>query len=338
MEKLENTSTRICEFAEMTEPIDKKKARKPTSKDVYVPENYKVFTEPAELHKAVNTLKGLVAGITTDLTVNRAEAVELLHWCILHSHLRTRHPFSELLPAVERIYEGGIVTEDEARDIVWLCSNFISDSSYYDLITSSIQFLAGMLHGIMADGILSDDEIGALSRWIGANDYLRGCYPFDELESLLITVKADGKIDEAERNMLMAFFSNFIDMKDSYNLKEPELLKFREQYSISGICAADPKIAFNGCSFVITGESKRATRKEISDLIENAGGRCTKSVSAKTNYVVVGAMGSDCWAFSCYGRKIEDAMKQRAQGSRLLIVNEFDLWDALDNINVLSGK
>ena len=29
-------------------------------------EDYRTFTKPAELHKAVNTLKGLVAGITTD--------------------------------------------------------------------------------------------------------------------------------------------------------------------------------------------------------------------------------------------------------------------------------
>jgi DNA polymerase III epsilon subunit family exonuclease len=334
MEKLEDTGNRVDEFAEAGASAGKKRPRKSAHKDKYFPKNHKVFTEPAELHKAVNTLKGIVAGITTDLTVNRDEAMELLHWCTLHSHLRDKHPFSELLPAVERIYEDGVVTDDEARDIVWLCSNFISDSSYYDLITSSIQFLAGMFHGIMADGVLTDSEIESLSRWIGANDYLRGCYPFDELESLLITVKQDGKIDESERNMLMTFFSNFIDVKASYNLKEPELLTSHDQYSISGICAIDPQIIFNGCSFVITGETKRATRKEISELIENAGGRCVNKVSSKTNYVVVGALGSDCWAFSCYGRKIEDAMKQRAQGNKLIIVNEFDLWDALYNTAV----
>lgn len=34
-------------------------------------EDYRKFTAPAELHKAVNTLRGLVAGITTDHTVSK---------------------------------------------------------------------------------------------------------------------------------------------------------------------------------------------------------------------------------------------------------------------------
>jgi hypothetical protein len=301
------------------------------NKDFIEIEKYRKFTKPAELHKAINTLKGIVAGITTDSITNRDEAMELLHWCTLHTHLRDRHPFSELLPLVESIYEDGVVTEDEAQDIVWLCNNFVSEGAYYDLITSSLQFLAGMLHGIMADGILTDGEISALSRWISANEYLRGCYPFDELESLIFAVKEDGRIDESERNMLMAFFSNFIDMTASYNLTESELIKLRDQYSIAGICAAHPEIAFNKNTFVITGASERATRKEISTLIESAGGKCLSAVSAKTNYVVVCAGGNPCWAFACYGRKIEGAMNLRAQGEKILIVHEFDLWNALDN-------
>ena len=33
-------------------------------------EEYRRFTKPAELHKAVNTLKGIVAGITTDRQIS----------------------------------------------------------------------------------------------------------------------------------------------------------------------------------------------------------------------------------------------------------------------------
>lgn len=51
---------------------------------------YRQFTTPAELHKAVNTLKGLVAGITTDTITSSGEIQELFHWCELHEHLRNR--------------------------------------------------------------------------------------------------------------------------------------------------------------------------------------------------------------------------------------------------------
>lgn len=111
---------------------------------------YRQFTAPAELHKAVNTLRGLVAGITTDQKASSEDIDELANWCVDHKYLEHKHPFSELIPLVEQIYSDGIVTEDEAKDILWMCNNFVSDSDYYDLITSSIQFLSGLIHGIMA--------------------------------------------------------------------------------------------------------------------------------------------------------------------------------------------
>ena len=79
---------------------------------------YQAFTKPAELHKAINTLRGLVAGISSDTVVGEQEMTELMHWCALHAPLRDRHPFSELLPVVEAACEDGVVTEDEAKDIV----------------------------------------------------------------------------------------------------------------------------------------------------------------------------------------------------------------------------
>ena len=88
---------------------------------------YRAFTKPAELHKAINTLRGIIAGITTDTTVDQSEIQELTHWCELHNHLRDRHPFSEILPVVERACDDGVITEDESEDILWVCSSF-SDS------------------------------------------------------------------------------------------------------------------------------------------------------------------------------------------------------------------
>ncbi len=41
-------------------------------------------------------------------------------------------------------------------------------------------------------------------------------------------------------------------------------------------------------SFVLTGKLQKHTRQEMKDLIQSAGGRVTGSVSAKTNYVLVG--------------------------------------------------
>lgn len=296
-----------------------------------IPEEYTKFTKPAEVHKAVNTLRGIVAGITTDAKVAPEELAELMHWCQVHAYLGDRHPFSELLPVIEAACADGIITEEESKDILWLCGNFVDTNDYYDLVTSSVQFLGGIIHGIMADGTLSDREIEALSRWIQSNDFLTGTYPFDEIHSLLTTILADHKVDEEEREQLMAFLSNVIEFKDSLNLSEPEFVELRNKYSISGICSCCPEITFEGKTFCFTGESYRSTRSELAETVNRLGGAFKTSVSSKTDYLVVGNAGNRCWAYACYGRKIEQAVALRKEGAHVAIVNETDFWDAVDD-------
>ena len=267
---------------------------------------YRQFTKPAELHKAINTLRGIVAGISCDQGVSGAEIQELVHWCSIHEHLRDRHPFSELL-----------------------CNNFTDSSSYYNEMTSSIQFLNGMIHGMMADGKLNDKEIYSLRLWLDANDYLQGTYPFDELTTLIHTILEDGVITSSEKESLMAFMSNLVEFKDSYNLVESDFASLRQKYSIGGICAYCPDVEIKDKLFCFTGESYRSTRAEIKAEVERLGGKFRPSVSGKTDYLVVGNAGNPCWAYSCYGRKIEEAMALRKEGAKVQIINETDFWDAI---------
>lgn len=294
-------------------------------------QDYRMFTGPAELHKAINTLRGIVAGIATDTTVQSDEIAELAHWCSLHAPLRDRHPFSEIIPIVENACADGMITDEEAKDILWVCSSFASSGKYYDEITSSIQFLAGMIHGMMADNALGDAEIKALYSWINANDFLAGTYPFDEINSLLSSIMADHKITAEERNTLLAFLSTIIEFKDSLNLTEQEYVNLREQYCIAGICASCPEITFQDKSFCFTGEFNRGQQKDLLEKVTELGGKAKKSVSSKTDYLVVGNSGNPCWAYACYGRKIEEAMNLRKQGAHVVIVNENDFWDAVDD-------
>ena len=292
---------------------------------------YRRFTGPAELHKAINTLKGIVAGITTDRQISEDEVNELSHWCLCHADLIDRHPFSELIPMIQSVYEDGIITDSEAKDIVWLCNNFVSDADYYNLVTSSLQFLSGMIHGILADNDISDSEIHMLKKWTTANDFLAGSYPFDEIESILLSILNDGVVTDDERNMLKAFLSNFIDLKSSYNLSDSELNSLKEKYSISGVCAACQEIDFKDNLFCFTGQSLKAKRKDIANLIVSLGGKFNNNLTSKTRYLIVGNDGNPCWAFSCYGRKIEEAVQRRKDGQLLTIVNETDFWDCVED-------
>lgn len=294
-------------------------------------EEYRSFTKPAELHKAINILRGMVTGISSDGHIDKSESDELIHWCELHAHLRDRHPFSELLPKIDAALEDGVIDEDERADILWLCNNILDSEKYYDLTTSSIQFLHGLIHGVMADGILTDAEIHSLSDWLETNDFLRGTYPFDELDSLIHAALADGKISEDERAMLTAFFGSLIDFKDSRNLVEADFAALRAKYSMDGICAMCPEISFHGKTFCFTGQSYHGPRAELVDTVEQLGGIYRTGVTKKTDYLVVGNAGNPCWAYSCYGRKIEEAVRLRKDGAKVQIVNETDFWDAVED-------
>ena len=66
-------------------------------------------------------------------------------------------------------------------------------------------------------------------------------------------------------------------------------------------------------------------------MIASLGGTLRSSVFAKTDYLIVGNSGNPCWAYACYGRKIEEAVTLRRAGAKTIIVNETDFWDAVDD-------
>jgi predicted SpoU family rRNA methylase len=101
-----------------------------------------------------------------------------------------------------------------------------------------------------------------------------------------------------------------------------------------GVCAVDPVINFEDNCFCCTGESEKATRKEIVNVIESLGGRFSKNITQNINYLVVGAAGNRAWAFSCYGRKVEEVMNLRRKGIKIQLIHEFDFWDAVEDSKI----
>lgn len=291
-------------------------------------DDFRKFTGPAERQKAINSFRGILEGISIDSVVDEQEQLELRNWYELYRHLIDRHPFNEILPAIDVALCDNVLTAEEVQDLLWLCDQ-VSSGSYYDLVTSSIQTLHGVIHGVLANSALTDIEIQQLHTWLEDHSILRGTYPFDEIYSLVSSFLEDGIITEEERGFLIAFFSEFIDARESYNLRQPELDKLKTQYSISGICSRDPDMTISHRTFCFTGASSRATRNEIAEIIISRGGTFSNTVTKKTDYLIVGSEGNPCWAFSCYGRKVEKAVAARKAGGHIQIVNELDFWNAL---------
>lgn len=288
------------------------------------PAEYLRYTSKMNLDKAIHTLEGFLKGIAIDAVITAPEVRGLTNWISEHAESAHRQPFSEIMPKLIQSLKDGAISQEEKEDLLWVCGNLKSNSPFYDVLTSDIQRLHGLLHGLLADGILADAEIRKLSDWMAENEHLKGCYPFDEIDSLLTSVLADGKIDEKERNQLKDFFSEFTPVGMGHHLVgDPKT------FAMSGICATCPDIVFDTKSFCLTGESLKATRDQLIGKIESVGGRVVPGIRADLDYLIVCAGGNPCWAFSCYGRKVEKAMEYRKKGARIVIAHENDLWDAI---------
>ena len=286
------------------------------------------FTRRQRVDRAIHTLEGILRGIALDGAISSDEARELKEWCEDHRALIGNHPFTELIPKIDEALADGVIDSEEQADILWLCQNLSSDSIYYDDITSDIQRLQGMLHGILADGHISDDEIKQLSEWVDSHSSLKGCYPYDEIDSLLTQVLRDGNVSEEERVMLSDFFEDFISYSLSKRIQNAREKRSSSRQTLKGLCATCPELVFEERCYSFTGASTRAPRSKIASLVESLGGNFSSSVTSKVNFLVVGANGNPAWAYSCYGRKVEQAMKLRADGHSLIIVHENDFWDA----------
>jgi NAD-dependent DNA ligase len=287
--------------------------------------SYFQYTTRSRLDKAINTLLGIVEGIAMDGVVKPREREYLDAWVADHRDAMELHPFDELIPVVAAAIADGRLDPEEREDIRWLCEKLRS-IPYYDRASADMQRLHAILGGVAADGVVSRDELVALRQWIDEHETLRTLWPYDEVSSLITGVLADGKIDEAEHDLLRAFFGEFRERSASTSA-DGSIVPMAS--GLNGICAACPEIDFAGMKFCFTGASARYTREQLTETVTRLGGSVTGSVSAKTHFLVVGAEGNPCWAYACYGRKIEKAMELRREGARIVIVHESDFNDAV---------
>lgn len=292
-------------------------------------ETFRKYTCKAEFDKALFTLKGLLEGILIDDEINSDETLELANWLSVNEALEKYKPFDEIVNALRVILEDGYIDDEEKEDLIWLTSHMTEHNKYYDVVTRSVQTLQGICHGILADNKIEEAEVAGIINWIEDHEFLEGTYPYDELRTLLNSILADMVITDDELNTLKAFLGEFVDCTVSYNVSQAELDELKSMYNIGGLYALHPNVIVQDHAFCITGESSRASRSEMEQIVTEHGGRITKSVSGKTDYLVIGDKGSDAWAFACYGRKVEKALEIRKNGGKVIIVKESDFWSAI---------
>lgn len=260
--------------------------------------------------------------------VNTKELAELDTWYGHYENYADRHPFNELMPLIRQSLQTNSVDEEDCNDIFWLCNRFVTND--YDVIVSDIERLGSIFHQAMSNNQMTEEGIKALASWLEDSNHLTKTYPYEEIYGVVRTVLSNRSVYEEEIKIMNALLPEHFDAKTSLNCEEVSRLK--QEMDIKRIYGLFPEITIPNRYFCFTGASSRTTRDELAEIAGSLGGFYENSVTTKTDYLVIGNAANPCWAFSCYGRKVQAALNLREKGHWIAIVHESRFWEALEGL------
>lgn len=179
--------------------------------------------------------------------------------------------------------------------------------------------LLGLAKGILSDGVVRDEEARFLDRW-GANhiDALQQ-WPMSLIFGRLRQILSDGQVDEDERSELQEILGALIGGTTSLLLGYEGATTLPLDTPAPLICYGPDEV------FVFTGKFAYGTRRNCEQEVTERSSHCESNVTRRTTFLVIGTFGSEDWAHTSYGRKIDKAVQLRASGFPIRIVGE-DHW------------
>jgi len=192
-------------------------------------------------------------------------------------------------------------------------------------LAKSTSALLGLCTGLIADRVLTNDEIALLDTWLADNGDVAASWPGDAIAGRLREILADGIVTEEERADLFDTLSRLVGGT------------LEEHGAASGMATrfgidAPASIEINGRVFCFTGKFIYGPRARCEKAILERGGRALDNVTRQLDYLVIGTLASRDWAHTSHGRKIEKAHELRANGHAVLVVAE-EAW-----VTQLSGE
>lgn len=172
--------------------------------------------------------------------------------------------------------------------------------------TQAILTLKGIVSGIVCDEVLSAEEVRYLRKWLSENGELKGNYPYDILVSTIEDALKDGILEKSELDAMLHIFEKVFDplQNDACICKSFDV--------------ADK-------TFCLTGEFAYGERTDVERLLQNRGGIPSKTVTQKTDILIVGGHGSALWSAGNYGSKVKKAIELQEKGFGIQIIHEQDI-------------
>jgi hypothetical protein len=183
-------------------------------------------------------------------------------------------------------------------------------------IDRSVNELLGLTKGIIADGVVTPEETELLRAWVIANPEAASAWPGNVLADRIARIYEDDRVEEDEREDLRVLLQQLSGGANHDEGNPSTRLPLNDPA---------PQLRFDGAVYVFTGRFFSGTRRWCENLVESRGGVCVPNVTNRTNFLVIGELGSRDWKHSSFGRKIQKAVEVRSDGRDLAIIAE-EYW------------
>lgn len=189
-----------------------------------------------------------------------------------------------------------------------------SAASRARLMDRGIDELVGFCRGAIADGVVNQSEAESLLAWINRHPDLATRFPANVLFARLTDALDDGELDNEEAQDVFELIAECVGASGDVTM-EPCT-------STLPLDSPPPELVFPRRNYVLTGRFAWGPRRDVVNTIEFLGGAVKSNVSGVVDYLICGHFGSEDWAHSSHGRKIEAALNFRAEGYDIAIVSE----------------
>ena len=177
-----------------------------------------------------------------------------------------------------------------------------------------IDELIGISRGVIADGVVDEQEAIFMGQWIEQHREISDKWPVNILYARLVEMLKDGVLSQDEQRELMATLRDITG--ESSVFQEPN------RSTTLPLDNPVPVIDFEGKTFCLTGRFVFGSLRDCEETIADMSGSVVQSPNQETDYLVIGELGSPDWVHTTFGRSIERGVELKQQGFPIKIVSE----------------
>jgi hypothetical protein len=177
-----------------------------------------------------------------------------------------------------------------------------------------IDELIGISRGVIADGVVDEQEAIFIGQWIENHREVAEKWPVNVLYARLTEMLKDGILSEDEQEELLETLRDLTG--------ESSLFQEPNRSTTLPVDKPAPEIEFEGKTFCLTGKFVFGSTLDCEETIAEMGGEVVPMPGRETDYLVIGELCSPDWVHTTFGRSIEKGVELKEQGHPLTILTE----------------